>query len=561
MSFDNLTVSRKLWCIVSVALLGTLVISGLSLYALNESLMEDRRIKTRNVVEIAHSVVEDFQKSAAKGEISEDAAKVAAKKALQSMRYDGDQYFWINDMQAVIVMHPIKPKLNGQDMSAYEDPNGKRLFSEFVEVVKADGKGYVGYHWAKPGFDKPIAKLSYVKGFAPWGWVIGSGIYLDDVESAFWKSALIFAGLALLVVAIISSVAIVVARSTAKPIVMMTRNMKQLAEGDTSVTIAGQDRKDEVGQMAVAFETFRENMIRNAELADAQEAERQSKEHRATMIGELTKSFDKNVNQMLGTVSSSVGNLQSTATNLSKTAEDTGQRSTTVAAAAEQAAVNVQTVAETAEELSNAITEISQQVNESTRISSAAASEARLTSEKVEGLDRAAKHIGEVVALITDIADQTNLLALNATIEAARAGEAGKGFAVVAGEVKNLANQTARATQEISAQVSAIQSASRESVGAIGRIEKTVVEMDEIATAISAAVEEQGAATREISRNVEEAAAGTRDVTSNISNVSRAANDTGESSGEVLHASRELSKNADNLNAQVQQFLTDIRTA
>ena len=269
--------------------------------------------------------------------------------------------------------------------------------------------------------------------------------------------------------------------------------------------------------------------------------------------------FERNMKQVVDTVAAAATELQSTAKGMETTAHATSQQATTVAAAAEEASSNVQTVASAAEELSSSISEISRQVAQSTHIAGAAVAEVDNANEKVQGLAEAAQKIGEVVALITDIADQTNLLALNATIEAARAGEAGKGFAVVASEVKNLANATAKATEEISAQIGGIQTATQDAVAAIGSIGGTIAKMNEIASAIAAAVEEQGAATQEIARNVEQAAAGTQDVSSNIILVTQAANETGHSAGDVLSASGELAKQAEILGTEMDNFVVEMR--
>ena len=285
-----------------------------------------------------------------------------------------------------------------------------------------------------------------------------------------------------------------------------------------------------------------------------------SKRHQAAaLMNAHADAFEQDVTGVLKVVSSAAGELEATARTMAATAEETLRQSTAVASAAEHASANVETVAAATEELTASIQEISRQVSQSTQIASAAVDEARRTNTMVQGLTEAAGKIGEVVKLINDIASQTNLLALNATIEASRAGEAGKGFAVVAGEVKNLANQTGRATDEITAQITAVQSATRDAVTAIQGIGQTIGQISEIASAIAAAVEEQGAATQEIARNVQEAAEGTGTVTRNISLVTSAASETGSAAREVLTASSELSRQSDGLNSRVGSFLGNIR--
>ena len=283
------------------------------------------------------------------------------------------------------------------------------------------------------------------------------------------------------------------------------------------------------------------------------------RENAAKTLNDHAERFESTVKGMVEVVASAATEMQSTARSMETTANSTSEQATAVAAAAEEASTNVQTVASAAEQLSSSISEISRQVAQSTQIAGNAVSEAERTNEMVKGLADAAQKIGEVVGLINDIASQTNLLALNATIEAARAGEAGKGFAVVASEVKNLANQTAKATEEIGAQIGGIQSATQGAVTAIQGIGDTIAEINEIASAIAAAVEQQGAATQEIARNVEQAASGTTEVTQSITQVTQAASETGNAAGQVLQAAGELSTQAENLSGEVTSFLDTIR--
>ncbi|MFV3128822.1 methyl-accepting chemotaxis protein [Niveispirillum sp. KHB5.9] len=346
-----------------------------------------------------------------------------------------------------------------------------------------------------------------------------------------------------------------------KPVNGMTDTMNRLARHELTVAVEGGNRGDEIGDMARAVQVFKDGLIQADQLAEAQKQEQAAKEARAARINDLIQGFDTQSSAVLRTVSSAATELDATAQSMSAIAEETNRQAAAAAAAAEQTTANVQTVAAAAEEMTASITEINAQVTRSKTISDRAYAEVRQTDGTVAGLAEAAGRIGAVVQLIQDIAGQTNLLALNATIEAARAGEAGKGFAVVASEVKALANQTAKATEEIAAQVTAVQQATDSSVGAIRSIGTTIQSVSEIGTSIAAAMEEQGASTSEISRNVSQAAMGTQEVSANVNQVTEAAAQTGASATQVLGAARELSQQSELLRTQVERFLADIRAA
>lgn len=376
-------------------------------------------------------------------------------------------------------------------------------------------------------------------------------------NSAVWLGAGAIAA-----VLIAGLIAAWVGRGLAKPILALEGAMRVVTSGRQDIVVPGAARRDEIGSMARAVEVFKDNLIETGRLRAAQEEQRVSSEaERRSTVLSLAARFEAGVGGVVNAVGSAATELRSTAETMARTAEEATQQTMTVANASEEASQNAQAVAAAIEELNASINEIAQQVNESAQVAGQASQQANETNSEVQSLALAAQKIGDVVKLISEIAAQTNLLALNATIEAARAGDAGRGFAVVASEVKALASQTAKATDEISAQVSAIQSATRTSVEAINGITHTISKVNEIASAIASAVEEQGAATREIAHNVSQAAKGTGEVSANIVGVRDAARETGVAADQVVASAAELSQNGETLKAQVDAFLREVRAA
>jgi methyl-accepting chemotaxis protein len=358
-----------------------------------------------------------------------------------------------------------------------------------------------------------------------------------------------------------SMIAVFTGRSVTKPVLALREAMLLLANGDTSVPIAGLARKDELGAMAKAVEVFKDGMTAAAHTAAAQEAERAAKAHRAVRLEALVQGFETKAGQLAGVLSTASTALQATAQSMSATAAHTSDQATTVATASDGATASVHHVAAAAEELTASISEIGRQVAHSSKIAEKAVADAHRAGATVRALAQAAQKIGDVVGLITNIAAQTNLLALNATIEAARAGDAGKGFAVVASEVKNLAAQTSKATEEISSQIAQVQTATGEAVEAIRGISEVIEEVNAIATTIASAVDQQSAATTEIARNVQDTAANTHQVVVTIAGVSQAAGETGMAASQVLAAANDLSQQARQLTAEVDGFVSDVRAA
>ncbi len=369
--------------------------------------------------------------------------------------------------------------------------------------------------------------------------------------------------IALFLAAVVISVLvnIVISRTIGGSISRLAVSTLKLAEGDVNVTVEGVGRKDEIGMLAGALGTFRQNAIEKARIEEEQRGRHEQAAARQRTIEGYIAGFEGQVRQALEALAGASTQMLTTSDKLSTTAESSTRQVKAAASASEEASSNVQTVAAASEELSASIAEISQQVSRAATIAGRAVDEARQTDETVQGLSVAAQKIGEVVKLINDIAGQTNLLALNATIEAARAGEAGKGFAVVASEVKSLATQTAKATEEISSQIASVQGVTKQTVDAIKRIGGTIGEVSAVATSIASAVEEQGAATQEISRNTQQAAQRTKDVSENVAGVTEGANATGAAASGVKSAAESLSEQAERLRGQVNDFLGKIRAA
>jgi len=355
--------------------------------------------------------------------------------------------------------------------------------------------------------------------------------------------------------------ALLIGRSLSRPVVAMTDAMTRLADGDRAIPVPGLERGDEIGGMAKAVAVFKAKLIEADRLAAEQETQHEASRRRGERIDRLAQEFDRLAVESLGRVSDAAGQLQATADGILTATRQTTQQADAVAKASSEATGNVETVAAAAEELSVSIAQIGQQVAQSTQVAEQAVSIARVTDNTVRGLTDAARQIGDVVQLISGIAAQTNLLALNATIEAARAGDAGKGFAVVAGEVKSLAAQTAKATEDISNQIGAIQRVSAEAAGAITEIGRVIAQVNDISTSIAAAINEQRAATQEISSNIQRAARGTQDVRDNIAGVTGAFSATGDASQRVWQAADGLSSEATELRGRVSHFLAEMRAA
>jgi len=557
----NLKITPKLGILVGVTLLGLCVAGLLAGYLMKSEMVNARVYQAKSIVDMARNMAAALKKRVDAGEITKEAALAEFRRNGNALTYDkGTGYLFATTYDGITQMAP-DPKQVGTDRMDVVT-NGRKLSREFMDGVKANGEILLHYEYVKPDQEKPIRKIAYAIAVPGFDMYLGSGVYVDDLDAKLAPIAWLL-GLAIFGIAIISgSIAWLIGRSISKPLGLLGTRMQDLADGKLDGEIPGLGRGDEVGAMAATVQIFKDNAqrIRGLEQAEAATQARAAAERRTAMEN-IASDFERSVTGIVRSVSTAAAGMQTTAQSMTATASDASARAATVGAASESSSNNVGTVAAAAEELSSSVAEISRQVARSSEIASKAVGDAERTNATVGALSTGAEKIGEVVKLIHSIAAQTNLLALNATIEAARAGESGRGFAVVASEVKALANQTAKATEEISAQVAAMQASTSEAVSSIGGITETIAQMSEITVSISSAIDQQGDATREIARNIQSVAAGSSEISAHIGGVTSAASATGKAATEVLSNARELDNQSGMLRNAVDEFLVKVRAA
>ena len=561
MKLNNLTIAPKLGILVGITLLGLGVAGVVAGYLMQREMLNARVEQAHAIVEMARNMALDLQKQVAAGELTKEQAIAEFSRRGNSLTYDNRSGYLFGYTMEGITILAQDPSFMGKNRMDVQS-NGRYVSRELRDGVAAHGEYTLYYDNKRPGSDEFSRKLGYAATIPNWDMFVGTGVYLDDIDAKMKPIAWLL-GLATLGIGVISgSFAWIIGRSISRPLNQLGMRMKALAGGELAGDIPGVGRGDEVGQMAATVQIFKDNAtrVRELEKAEADTRQRAAEERRAAMEG-LAGDFERSVNGIVRSVSSAAAGMQTTAQSMTATASDASARAATVSAASQSASSNVGTVAAAAEELSSSVAEISRQVTRSSEIASKAVGDAERTNATVQVLSTGAEKIGEVVKLIHSIAAQTNLLALNATIEAARAGESGRGFAVVASEVKALANQTAKATEEISGQVAAMQQSTSDAVAAINGITQTIAQMSEITVTISAAIEEQGAATREIARNIQSVAAGSSEINSHIGGVTTAAEATGTAASTVLSNARELDNQSGMLRSAVDGFLAKVRAA
>ncbi|MEI7456441.1 MAG: methyl-accepting chemotaxis protein [Nitrosomonadales bacterium] len=544
MSLDikSISIKTKLSLVIVAVIVGLILISVFALLNEKALLLSDRQVKTQHLVETAHSVLAYHYEMQSKGALTEEQAKAAAMGVIKSLRYDEKEYFWINDMTPVVLMHPIKPELDGKDVSELKDPTGKRLFVEFVEVVKKSGGGIVSYMWSKPGASEPVPKISYVKGFTPWGWVVGSGIYVDDINSIFWESAKWMIGL----IAAMSLVGVIllqiVARSITTPLSALQKSIQDIQSTKDLTKRANVSGKDEIGEIAHAFNQMLHSFeeIIQVVIFGVNEVKKSSVHLHHTSDSVSKSSIAQSDSTLLLAAQSEemLSSIEHIASNT--------QQTHAVAIQTEALSIQGQNAVRLAtDEMSN----IANSVNDS--------------SMAINKLGDESKQISEIVKAIKEIADQTNLLALNAAIEAARAGEQGRGFAVVADEVRKLAERTSKSTVDISKMIEMILSETNEAVSRMHEGSRRVTDGVEMANKagvsmhdIRAGSQQVIVAVSEISNALAEQSAAGKHVAIEIEKVAQMADQNCTSVASIVQTAIHMEDLANTLHHTVSQFRT-----
>ncbi len=527
----KLTIRLRLSILVTTLAFGMVLIAFMSLSVNKSYILEAKSEKVKNLVEVQVSALQHFYDLQVSGQLTKDQAQAYALNAIKKARYDEFEYYWINDYQARMVMHSIKPALDGQDLSQLEDPNGKKLFTVFTQVVKQSGGGYVDYLWPKPGEDKPIEKISYVKGFEPWGWIVGTGIYLDDVNDLFLQEATRVSLVVVVVLFVAIVISMLILRSIMKPIQDIRNAMENIANGEGDLTIQlPENGQDQLAMISKSYNAFSRRLRGTLESA----------------VG-LNKTVEQR-SQLLQQVASDTQAITAKRELLFKQMSDIIEE---VDGLKNKVIASIDTSLENASE-TRAKTTLGQDSIQQT-ITSLETLSRELTQgvSSVEGVAQESQNIGAVLVVISEIAEQTNLLALNAAIEAARAGEQGRGFAVVADEVRNLASRTQASTEEIQAMITKLQSGAKDAQEKIqasfSQLHHTSEDLTQTAhslNAVAVSVDAIMAAGADINQSIEGQKAAVQSLNSVNQDISQLSKEAGELVSRNRATSQELADTA-----------------